>query len=349
MIAVFWSVTAGLSRAATLPEKHAADAKSTDITGETSGQKRRLDDRIRALIPDAERHCIWISEPSANRHDPLATSAQTSLVSALQLIEESDVGAWLVQLAASRNVVACLDYATSLEAHYRSHLGLLGLNAKLSAAGRVVFLAHELAHVPQHPRYSNNRRFSPGDMLLLQRAREAAAEATATRVLWQMRERGFIEPWEEKLKTAYHDIAEAFEITMAGGHGTVQELWAARSAFHRWFEADWRLEIYDDLMLKTLARIADDPIGLIPASRHLSDHFLRGVADYAGQGFLLGGDGLALIQSFRGRALPAGGQIRLDAILAESGRSRNDHELAPLSGETLSAVSPKPTTIGKDR
>ena len=178
-------------------------------------------------------------------------------------------------------------------------------------------------------------------MLLLQRVREAAAEAVATQVLWQLREQGLTAPWQAKLATAYHDIALSFEATMAKGQGTARELWATRSAFHRWFAADWRLEIYDDLMLDTLARIVDDSVGLVPASRFLSDHYVREIADYGGQDFLIGGDGQALIDGFRARALPAGNEARLNAILAktENGAAPT---LSSLPGETLSAGSPGP-------
>lgn len=178
-------------------------------------------------------------------------------------------------------------------------------------------------------------------MLLLQQVREAAAEAVATRVLWQLKQQGMAAPWQAKLTTAYHDIAESFEKTMADGEGVARELWAARSAFHHWFDADWRREIYDDLMFKTLARIADDPIGLIPASRQLTDRFLRGVADYAGQGFLIGGDGKSLIRNFRTRGLPTRDQARLDAIIAkiENGTS---HALSLLADKTpLTPFNPR--------
>ena len=351
-IAVFWSAPTALSAAELPPKEHAVDLRNERTTPPATDldqRKQPLDDRIREFIRDAEYNCIRTARLPMHPNDQPMTDVQSSLVSALRLVAQSDVGDWLIRFAAVRDVTVCLDQATPLEAHYRSHLGLLGLSARLGPAGRVVFLAHELAHVPQHPRYSNNRRFSPADMLLLQRVREAAAEATATRVLWQLREKGIHEPWQEKLTTAYRDIAENFAAGMADNHGDAYELQASRSAFHHWFDANWRLEIYDDLMLTTLARIARDSVGLIPTSRHLTDHYIRGVADYAGQGFLIHGDGLALIESFSDRALPAGGQARLDAILAESSRSRHDHDLAPLSGETLSAVSPTPGFEAHDR
>jgi len=104
-------------------------------------------------------------------------------------------------------------------------------------------------------------------MLLLHRVREATAEAVATRALWQLRELGQDIAWQEKLRTAYGDIAKLFHDHIGQKRGAAAELQATRSAFYHWFEADWRLDIYDDLMLKTLARIADDPIGLFIYAR----------------------------------------------------------------------------------
>ncbi len=343
-IIVLWTMPANLGMAEFLPEVRAVDAQiargviDRPAPAEASGA---LGDRIQALIPDAERNCRRLGDQPIKVHQEARTETQTQLEAALQQIRKSDIGDWLVQFAAAREVTICLDHATRLEAHYRSHLRLLGLNARLDPAGRVVFLAHELAHVPQHPQFSNNRRFSPEDMLLLQQVREAAAEAVATRVLWQLKQKGISAPWQAKLRTAYHDIAQSFEVTMADGEGVARELWATRSAFHYWFDADWRREIYDDLMFKTLARIADDPIGLIPTSRQLSDRYLQGVADYAGQSFLIRGDGQALIRNFRTRGLPADDQTRLDAILAKA-RNEAGRTLSLLAGQDLSTGNRRP-------
>lgn len=312
-----------------------------------SEQPWRAEKRIRALIPNADDNCVPMLA-SPHRHDARSTTAaQHELEDAVRHIRRSPLGDWMVHAAAARDVTLCLDHATELEAHYRAHLRLIGLNAKLDPAGRVVFLAHELAHVPQHPRFSNNRRFSPEHMLLLQRVREAAAEAVATRVLWQLRQQGSRAPWDKKLTTAYRDIAEAFDASMTGHGAGKSELWAARSAFHQWFNADWRLEIYDDLMLETLARIADDPIGLIPTSRFLSDRYLLSISDYANQAFLFDGDGDALIEDFEIRGLAAIGRSRLNTILAKTEHQPGDASTA-IGLETLSAMSPSPTMMQRE-
>ncbi|MGI9490629.1 MAG: DUF6782 family putative metallopeptidase [Geminicoccaceae bacterium] len=340
-IITLWAVPTNQGLAEILPEALAVDAqiaRGVIDRPQASEESETFGDRIQALIPDAERNCRSVTDQPIEVHQLPRTEAQRQLEATLQQIRQSDIGDWLVQFAAARKVTICLDHATRLEAHYRSHLGLLGLSARLGPAGRVVFLAHELAHVPQHPQFSNNRRFSPRDMLLLQQVREAAAEAIATRVLWQLSQKGISAPWQAKLTTAYHDIAESFERAMDDGEGVADELWATRSAFHHWFDADWRREIYDDLMFKTLARIADDPIGLIPTSRQLSDGYLRGVADYAGQSFLIRGDGQTLIRKFRTRGLPADGQARLDAILAKT-KNKAGRGLSLLAGQPPSTIS----------
>ncbi|MGI9449559.1 MAG: DUF6782 family putative metallopeptidase [Geminicoccaceae bacterium] len=298
--------------------------------------------RIQALIPDWRHRCVTIDdEDSVNPEKQALQKATADL-------RKSHLGNWLVDHAADLSVLLCLDSGTDLEAYYRAHLHLIGLNTRLDAAGRLVFLAHELAHVPQHPRFSNNRLFSPEDMLLLHRAREASAEAVATRVLWQLRELGIDEPWRAKLDTAYGDIAQLFETNMHAADSDDAELWATRSAFHQWFEVDWRLDIYDDLMLKTLARIAGDHIGMLPPSKWLSDSYLRDMSRYAGQRFLIEGDGQALMGAFGISWSASGNQARLDAILRQGrpGHGKATFGVRNLGeGTGLSASSSRPINI----
>ncbi len=296
--------------------------------------------RIQDLIPDWRQHCVNIRDGAAT------TPEQQSLKLAINTLGRSELGAWLIDQAAKHSVMVCLDGRTGLEAYYRAHLHLIGLNDRLSPAGHLVFLAHELAHVPQHPRFSNNRRFSPQDMLLLHRVREATAEAVATRALWQLRELGQDTAWQEKLRTAYGDIAKLFHAHIGQKRGAAAELQATRSAFYHWFEADWRLDIYDDLMLKTLARIADDPIGLLPSSRWLSDRYLREISHYAGDRFLFEGDGRALMTTFGLDWLASGNQAELDAMMGQAALHQSEarrEEIPSLEGASgLSASSSRP-------
>jgi hypothetical protein len=236
--------------------------------------------RIRRIIADPDQACLAAGAPAGT------APAQIAIDRAAGAIETSPLGAWLLRQARARRVLICLDPTTGLAAYYRAEIRLIGIQTGLAAAAKAVFLAHELAHVLQHPGYSNNRSFPVHDLVLMHRMREATAEAIATRVLWQMRARGRSEPWEAKLRTGYRDIAGAFASAMAGGDAATQELRATRAAFDRWFAWSERLRQYDDHMLDHLERIARDRQGLIPPQRTLTDGFLRGITRYAGETFL---------------------------------------------------------------
>jgi hypothetical protein len=240
--------------------------------------------RIRRIVPDPEKACL-----AAGVH-PAATAPQIAIEHAAATLGVSPVGAWLLRKAAAKQVLVCLDAATGLAAYYRAELRLIGLQAALGAAAKAVFLAHELAHVLQHPAYSNDRSFPVEDLLLMHRMREATAEAIATRVLWQLRAAGRPEPWQAKLATGYRDIARAFAEAMTGGSAGVaragRELRATRAAFERWFAWPERLRQYDDHMLDHVERIAHDHLGLTPPRRSLTDRFLRGIGWHAGESFL---------------------------------------------------------------
>jgi hypothetical protein len=265
--------------------------------------------RVAHLIPDHARACVPVAG-----HPP-ATAAQKEIATGLDLISLSPLGAWLVERAASGTVLVCRDPNTHLAAYYRSQVRLIGLLARLPEPARIMFLAHELAHVPQHPRFSNDRRFGPQAMLLMHRMREAAAEAVATRVLWQLRERGYSEFLDYKLRSAYGDIASAFARTMAGGQGEIAELRATRAAFDQWFGRPQRLQQYDDHLLDHLERIQRSLPEPVAPSGPLSEGFLRGIGRHAGRTFLATGSGRPLTDRYYASGLSTDNAARLDALL----------------------------------
>ena len=112
---------------------------------------------------------------------------------------------------------------------------VITVSAALAEGARIVFLAHELAHVPQHPDYSDDRRFAPRDLVLLRRLREAAAEAVGTRVAWELRQAGYAAAWREKRRSPYRDVAEAFAGAVArqpgGGPGALTAATRSRNNF----------------------------------------------------------------------------------------------------------------------
>jgi hypothetical protein len=152
-------------------------------------------------------------------------------------------------------------------------------------------------------------------MLLMHRVREAAAEAIATRVLWQLRERAYPEFWDYKLQGAYGDIARAFAQAIGGRDGEAAELRAARAAFDQWFESPGRLRQYDDHMLDHLERTLRARPGPAVPRRFLTDAFLRGIGAHAGATLLPAGTGRLLTDFHYAGRLSSDNAVRLNAVL----------------------------------
>ena len=263
--------------------------------------------RIAQVIPDHAHACL----PSAG--GSRATAAQRGIAASVDVMAKTPLGAWLIGEAAARLVLICQDPNTDLAAYYRSQMRLIGLFERLPDPAKIMFLAHELAHVPQHPRFSNDLRFGPEAMLVMHRMREATAEAVATRVLWQLRARGHVEPWQYKLASAYDDIARAFARAMHG-HGELAELRATRAAFDQWFERRGRVHSYDARILAHIVRVADGRPRL-GRTRHLTEDFLRGIGWYGGDTFLPPGEAPALTSPHYASGLSPSNAAQLDAIL----------------------------------
>jgi hypothetical protein len=264
--------------------------------------------RIAQVIPDHARVCL----PSAG--GSLSTDEQRAIGTGVTILAESPLGAWLIGEAAAHVVLICHDPNTELAGYYRAPMRLIGLFRQLPEPARIMFLAHELAHVPQHPRFSNDLGFGARAVLVVHRIREAAAEAVATRVLWQLRARGHVAPWQHKLASAYGDIALAFAEAMDGA-GEAAELRATRAAFDQWFARPGRVHSYDARMLGFIAQ-AEDRARLEHPTRRLSDAFLRDIGWYGGDTFLPPGEGPPLTDAYYARGLSPANAARLEAILA---------------------------------
>ncbi len=263
-----------------------------------AGPKRSR--RIRHHIENAEAACLPVSAEAP------ATRQQREIADLIRDLRRSAQAAELLRAAAGRNVIVCLDADTPLLAYYFSGLRLIGLRQSLDRAERLIYLSHELAHVPQHPAFSDNRYFPPEDLLLLRRVREAAAEAAATRIAWQLARAGLPEVWKAKRGGVYGDLAEAFQSVMERRRGGADELTATRAAFDRWFAKSWRLDTYDRMTVDHLARIAADELGLVSPRLRLSHGMLVGIGRQGGRNFLTATDGRSLTDPFyRGTLSPA--------------------------------------------
>lgn len=247
-----------------------------------------------------------------------STIQRAELTRLLDILSRSSTGRSVLRQAQLRSVSICADDKTDLLAYYFADMHVVGVNSTLSEGGKIMFLAHELTHVPQHPSYSDNRYFSPGDLILLRRVREAAAEATATRIVWELRQNGYAAAWREKMTTSYGDVAEAFEaaIMQDSSGGNAQH--ATRAAFDQWFKARWRLDVYDQMTMNHLERISTDHLGLIPLRYSLSHRFLQGIAWLNGRNFLTETQGRALTDPYYAGKISLEHAGRISRILQQA-------------------------------
>ena len=270
--------------------------------------------RIAQVIPDHARACL----PSAG--GALSTDAQRAIAAGVGALAESPLGAWLIGEAAARMVLICHDPNTDLAGYYRAQMRLIGLFQQLPDPARIMFLAHELAHVPQHPRFSNDLRFGAHGVLVVHRIREAAAEAVATRILWQLRARGHVGPWQHKLASAYGDIASAFARAMDGaGDGAELRARAPRSISGSPARAGCRATTRacsgSSPRPRTTARASSThapPERRFPARHRLVRRRHLPAA----------GRGLPLTDAYYAHALSPANAARLEAILARAGDAR---------------------------
>lgn len=279
-------------------------------------------------------------------HDPRAVAGcllagETELISTgddprraelsrlFEIIGASATGRAVLARARRHGVHVCIDAETDLLAYYFAGRHMAGVKAALPQGGKIAFLAHELAHVPQHPAYSDNRYYPPADLILLRRVREAAAEAVSIRIAWELRESGHDAAWEAKLTTAYADMARSFAAAVeAGGRANLRR--PTRAAFDRWFEASWRRNIYDRMTLAQLARIAADRLGLVPPRYALSHDFLAAIAWIEGRNFLTETGSRRLTDPFYGGRLSAGNARSLARFNAEIDVSAGPFRAAPI-------------------
>lgn len=243
------------------------------------------------------------------------------------ILSQSPTGRAALYEAARRGIQVCIDNRTQLLAYYFADLHVVGVSAELSEGGKIAFLAHELAHIPQHPAYSDNRYFPAEDLLLLRRMREAAAEAASVRIAWELRQAGYAFAWDEKLASAYRDVARVFETIAAKAADDTDMLRAMRRAFDRWFEAPWRRRVYDAMTAEHLQRISHDAMGLVPPRYALSHEFLLGIGWLDGQNFLAATAGPRLTDSFYAGGVPRQIAARIRRLTQQASRETRALEL----------------------
>jgi hypothetical protein len=258
---------------------------------------------------------LWLDGPMDEGQSSTRTIARASRI----LSHSATARAIMSDVARSRSrgraLHVCLDRDTDLLAYYFSSLHVIGLNARLSEGGQVAYLAHEIGHVPQHPRFSDNRYYPPSDLILLRRVREATAEATAIRIAWELREAGYPEAWAEKAAGPYADMVRAFAEVIARQDGMPGLLQATRAAFDRWFAVPWRRNVYDRMTVEHLRRIAGDRLGLVPHRRKVHLAFLLDIGRLGEENFLSGTEGPAINDPFYTGGVSTENQTALKEVL----------------------------------
>ena len=267
-------------------------------------------ERILHRIADAPDACLRAG--SVDRR-----SAQKAELSRLfETLAKSRMARTLMHRAGRSGVYVCADPATDLLGYYLAGLRLIGLNPRLSEGQKIAFLAHELSHVPQHDTYSDNRYFPAGDLILLRRVREAAAEALSTRIAWQLRAAGYPEAWNEKAADRFYgDIARAFAAARLAIPTPLGELIATRAAFDRWFAVPGRLDLYDRMTVDHMRRISADHIGLVSPRKALSHAFLSGIAQLADGNLLFSTMGRRLTDDYYRGQISVRNAALLECIL----------------------------------
>ncbi len=244
-------------------------------------------------------------------------SAQTTELSQLfHVLSRSPMARDLLDRAWRNDVYVCADGSTGLLAYYLSGLRLIGLNPALTEGQKLAFLAHELSHMPQHPLYSDNRYFPPENLVLLRRVREAAAEACATRIAWELKQAGLPAAWNAKYADRFYgDIARAYAEKLGQDAAEQGEQPAMRTAFDQWFTARARIDLYDRMTIDHLERISGDDLGLVEPRRALSHGFLLGIGYMSGWNYLAASTGRLLTDPFYAGGISSNNAGLLERIL----------------------------------
>ena len=120
-------------------------------------------DTERALShdPGAVAGCLPAGAADVAQADAGAGAERAELSRLFEIIATSATGRAVLERARRYGVYVCIDSKTDLLAYYFAGRHMAGVNAALPQGGKIAFLAHELAHVPQHPAYSDNRYSRP--------------------------------------------------------------------------------------------------------------------------------------------------------------------------------------------
>lgn len=216
---------------------------------------------VQKLFPEAARQCGPITGDAA---DPVIAQRIKDFT---RVINQSQTGRDLMTAAADykdgKPAWMCFSEMRGNHAIYYTGQGVLGVGLNKSNDEIVGDAVHELRHLFQEKAglFSIDAD-SPADRVHVEYAGEADAEATASLVLWELKEAGSAGPWHRHndhgnygpRSICYAHISTSFRLAVEGGAAPAV---AAQQAFRAWYRDRDLLSHYKDAAMEGIGRAHD--------------------------------------------------------------------------------------------
>jgi hypothetical protein len=216
---------------------------------------------------------------NANKEDFLATSAKKEtlavgiklvgsandkdrLTKLVNVLAKSEAGKELLETAKKANFKFSLSDGMEFYGAANPDKKNVILGSKYSDGLLVATLAHELRHVSQYesgvkPEIS---MYDTKSYLMQNRAMEADAEAYATLVGWELKQKGYSAPYDTYEKNSNH-IWKPFEKAVSGEKGVLSDEKRSKAlteAFKGWYEHKALVDVYDGFQADDVQFFLDD-------------------------------------------------------------------------------------------
>ncbi len=207
-----------------------------------------------------------IADVAAHARQALQHPEQSRrLRAAIDLLDKIPDGRALLKAAETAGVMVISDLSEEVLGYYAadSEPKLVGISDTGTLEEQVASLAHELFHVWQdHSGEWLRVNLAPENEVLVQRMLEAAAEAMAVHVCFELKEASHDGPWKSyrskqaRRDAPYADLAEAYEMRRRRSRGAeeMRPLKAIRAAFDQWFALPERRAAYDSKIVRMMER-----------------------------------------------------------------------------------------------
>lgn len=161
-----------------------------------------------------------------------------------ELRNEPDLAVYLLDSARKLNTAFCIeDRADGCRGYFDYNYNIIAVRKKLDLFIKVIIFVHELRHVDQVSRgFSQSLDYDANEMVRLNFAVEADANAVLALYAWRLKENGYPQTWAQLFELSqYSDIYSAFRTEI---ESSKDELKATRAAFIQWYKSKWRTVNY---------------------------------------------------------------------------------------------------------